>query len=156
MTLDIFRLWHTSAALSITFSIRVLQVAPSFHFRGIPHVRGGGVSVLGLVSKTGCVKIYNWRHLQFFKKLISKKQSSLLEIIVCIGVSNPPQKHRPPLSCQAPLKSANCPSPPFLGNPPPYILVFIKPPPSKTQIFRWTPIILKLFILHPILPFKSN
>ena len=34
MTLDIFRLWHISAALSITFSIRVLQVAPPFHFRG--------------------------------------------------------------------------------------------------------------------------
>ena len=26
---------------------------------------------------------------------------------------NSPQKHPPPLSCQAPLKSANCPSPPF-------------------------------------------
>ena len=51
MTLDIFRLWHTSAALSITFSIRVLQVAPPFNFRGIPHVRGGGVSKTG-VSKS--------------------------------------------------------------------------------------------------------
>ena len=35
-------------------------------------------------------------------------------IIVSIGVSTPPQKHHSLLSCQAPpLKSANCPSPPF-------------------------------------------
>ena len=33
-----------------------------------------------------------------------------------------PPKTPPPLSCQAlPLKSANCPSPPFLGNPTLYI-----------------------------------
>ena len=31
-------------------------------------------------------------------------------LIVCIGVSPPPH---PPLSCQAPLKFANCPSPPL-------------------------------------------
>ena len=35
---------------------------------------------------------------------------------------HPPQKHHPRLSCQAPLKSANCPSLPFLGN--------LSPPPS--------------------------
>ena len=34
----------------------------------------------------------------------------------------------PPLSCQAPLKTTNCPSPPpFVGNPP-YILAFQDPP----------------------------
>ena len=47
-------------------------------------------------------------------------------------------KHSVPLSCQAPLKSASCPSPP-LGNPPPpqYIGFPRTPPPSlpKTRIF---------------------
>ena len=49
--------------------------------------------------------------------------------IVCIGVSTPPQKHHSPLSCQAPLKSASCPSPHFLCNPlTASILVFCEPP----------------------------
>ena len=44
--------------------------------------------------------------------------------ILCIGY-HPPllSKMPPPLSCQASLKSANCPSPPLLGNSP-NILVF--------------------------------
>ena len=57
---------------------------------------------------------------------------------MCIGVSTPPQKHQPPLSCQAPsppLKSANCLSaPPFLGSSP-SILVFRDPPPLKVGSF---------------------
>ena len=32
------------------------------------------------------------------------------DVPMCIGVSNPPQKHHPPLFCQAPLESANCPT----------------------------------------------
>ena len=35
--------------------------------------------------------------------------------------------HPTSLSCQALLKSTNCLSPPFLGNPP-YILVYCDPP----------------------------
>ena len=64
----------------------------------------------------------------------------------------PPQKHHPLLSCQAPsLKTANCPSPPFLGNSPFYIGFLWSPP--KSQIFQWTPKILKFFILNTILSF---
>ena len=37
------------------------------------------------------------------------------------------QPSPPPFSCQAPLKSANCPSSPFLDNPP-SVLVFHEPP----------------------------
>ena len=40
------------------------------------------------------------------------------------GLNPPPQKHHSPRSCQAPLKSANSPSPPFLGNPPPPLYWF--------------------------------
>ena len=36
--------------------------------------------------------------------------------IECIGVSTPPQKHHPLFLAKSPLKSANCPSPSFLGN----------------------------------------
>ena len=76
--------------------------------------------------------------------------------IVCTGVSTPPQKHHSPLSYQAlPLKSANCPSPPLLGNPPFYI-GFSWTPTPKNQIFQWTFKILKFFILNTILSFKSN
>ena len=55
--------------------------------------------------------------------------------IVFIGVSNPPQKHHTLLfSPSPPLKSANCPSPPFSGNSP-YILVFRELPPLKIGFF---------------------
>ena len=45
---------------------------------------------------------------------------------MCIGISTPPSKTLAPLPCQAPPSppnSANCPSPPFLGNPPLYYLL---------------------------------
>ena len=46
--------------------------------------------------------------------------TTCLEQSVYTGVSTtPPQKH-PPLSCEAPLKSANCPSPLFQAIPPIY------------------------------------
>ena len=78
-----------------------------------------------------------------------------LEHSVHWGINSSPQKHYPLFLAKPPLlKSANRPSPPFLGNPP-YILVFHEPPP-KNQIFQWTPKILKFFIINPILSFKSN
>ena len=49
-------------------------------------------------------------------------------LIVHIGVSTPLQKHHLLLSCQGlPYKLTNCPSTPFLGNPP-STLVFREPP----------------------------
>ena len=44
--------------------------------------------------------------------------------IVCIGLSPTPLS----LSCQAPLKSTNCPSPPFLRNSPPIYWFSLIPP----------------------------
>ena len=38
--------------------------------------------------------------------------------MVRIGVSNPSQKYHPLFLAKPPLKSWNCPKPPFLGNPP--------------------------------------
>ena len=56
--------------------------------------------------------------------------------IVCIGVSTSPLKNtnslflsRPP----PPLKSANCPSPPFLGNPSSVYWIFVTPPPPPQK-----------------------
>ena len=58
------------------------------------------------------------------------------------------------------LKSANYPSPTFLGNPPLYINFSWTPPPPlphpESQIFQWTSKILKFSIPNPILSFKSN
>ena len=83
--------------------------------------------------------------------------------ILCIGY-HPPllSKTPPPLSCQASLKSANCPSPPLLGNSPQYIDFSWTPPPNthtqthqhqkKKRFFSEH----KFFILHPIPSFKSN
>ena len=61
--------------------------------------------------------------------------------IVCIGVSTPPppSKTPPPLSCQAPLKSANSPSPPplkveILSSPPFWNFVWrFNPPPLQQK-----------------------
>ena len=54
---------------------------------------------------------------------------------MCIGVSNPSQKHHSPLSCQGPLKSANCPSPPLFSqsSPPSYWILWT--PPLKIGFF---------------------
>ena len=54
-----------------------------------------------------------------------------------------------------PLKLADCLSPPLSRQSPLYI-GFSWPTPSKSQIFQWTPNLLKFFILNTILSFKSN
>ena len=66
---------------------------------------------------------------------------------MCIGVSTPPSKTPPPLSCQAPLKLVNCPSPPFSAIPTFYI-GFSWTPPLKVGFFS-EPKILKFFIPIP-------
>ena len=59
-----------------------------------------------------------------------------------------------PLSCHnRHLKFPNCR--PLFRKSPLYILFFCKPLPLKNWIFLWTPKILKSFILHHILSFKS-
>ena len=58
----------------------------------------------------------------------------------------PPSKTSLPLSCQAPLKSAKCPSPTFLGNPPPLYWFFHEPPPLKFD-FSLNP--QNIQVLHP-------
>ena len=73
--------------------------------------------------------------------------------IVCIGVSPPPlasKKPPPSFLPSPPLKSANCPSPLFRQSPPLYWFSVNPPPPPKSQIFHWTPEILKFFILNNI------
>ena len=76
---------------------------------------------------------------------LSEVQHSLTEspwlppppFIVCIGVSTLPSKIPPPLFQQdPPLKSANCPSPPFSGKSSLYMYIyiywfFVTPPPSR-------------------------
>ena len=62
-------------------------------------------------------------HFQITKDLLFSKTTD----IMCLGVSTPPSKTPPPLSCQAPLKSANCPSLNFCGNSPLYWF-FVRPP----------------------------
>ena len=59
----------------------------------------------------------------------------------------PPSK-TPPLSCQPPLKYANCPSPLYIS--------FSWTPLPKSWIFQWKLEILKFFIVNPILCFKCN
>ena len=63
----------------------------------------------------------------------------------------------PPLSCQAPLKSTNCPSSsPFLVNLPLYIGFSWTLPPPKSRIFQWNHKILKFCILSTILYFNGK
>ena len=58
-----------------------------------------------------------------------------LGIMVCIGVSTPPSKTPPPLSCQVPLNQQTVQPPPLLDNSP-SILVFGEPlPPLKGRFF---------------------
>ena len=112
-----------------------------------------------------------FRHYLLLRKASSKMfdrvLSILLEyahfvyIIMCIGVSPPPPPFPPPpkktknksftplILAKPPLKSANCPNPPFLGNPRFWFFVNISP---KNRIFQSALEILKFFILKPLPP----
>ena len=84
------------------------------------------------------------------KSLVNLLAKSLVNHSVLWGITQPPPPPRSktplPLFRQAPsLKYANCPRPPFLGNSPPYILVF-REPPQKSD-FSVNPHNIKIF--HP-------
>ena len=55
----------------------------------------------------------------------------------------------PPFFCQAPSWNCKLSKPPFLANPSLYTVFHESS--IKIRIFQWTPIILKVFILHPLL-----
>ena len=79
-----------------------------------------------------------------------------LQVIVCIEVSTPLHlKNITPSFAKSPLKSSNYPSPPFQAIHPPSKKE-LKNTVLKIQIFLWTPIILKFFIINLIPSFKSN
>ena len=68
-----------------------------------------------------------------------KKKKIVILDILCIhsvrwGVTATPPKNTTPFFAKPLLKSANCPSPSFLGNPPLYI-DFSRTNPPKTWIF---------------------
>ena len=68
-------------------------------------------------------------------------------LIVCIGISTPPQKHHPLFIAKPPLNRQTVQVPPFLGNPPLYIgFSWTLLPPPKSQIFKWAPQNIK--VLH--------
>ena len=73
----------------------------------------------------------------------------MIESIMCIGVSPPPQKYVPSFLPGPLLKLQAVQGPPLIS---PYILVF-RELPNKNRIFQWTRII---FILNPIQSFKIN
>ena len=65
-------------------------------------------------------------------------------IIVCIGVTTTPPPSAPsPLFVKLFLRSANCPRPPFLGNP---LLVFHDPAPPPRPPKNWIKYFRFLFI----------
>ena len=80
-----------------------------------------------------------WPNLQktFTEEILGEKTFIFCAVdyayIVGIGVSTP-SKTQPFLSCQAPLKSTNCPSPPLFRQSPLYI-VSSRPPPPKVGSF---------------------
>ena len=74
------------------------------------------------------------------------------------GITSPPITNTTPSFLPTPphplLKSANCLSPPFLGNP--FLFIGFSWTLPKSRIFQWIPKILKFFILNIIFSFKSN
>ena len=73
----------------------------------------------------------------------------MIESIMCIGVSPPPQKYLPSFLPGPLFQPQAVQGPPLIS---PYIMVF-RELPHKNRIFQWTRII---FILNPIQPFKIN
>ena len=84
----------------------------------------------------------SWRSSLSYKNqsinALSKSMDWFLYDCVHLGIK-PLQKHHPIFFCQAPLKSANCPSRPPFKVIRPIFLYFCDPPPPKNQR---TPIIL--------------
>ena len=79
---------------------------------------------------------------------------SYISSIVCIGVLITPQKFSPSFLPSPPLNLQTVQASPFRLSS--LYISFLWTPLSKTQVFPWTPKILKFFILHPILSFKIN
>ena len=78
-------------------------------------------------------------------------------LIVCIGISTPPQKHHPLFIAKPPLNRQTVQVPPFLGNPPLYIgFSCTLLPPLKVWFLSEPPKILKFYIFYTILSFKGN
>ena len=58
-------------------------------------------------------------------------------LIVCIGISTPPQKHHPLFIAKPPLNRQTVQVPPFFRQSPPLYWFFVNPPsPPKSQIFK--------------------
>ena len=93
------------------------------------------------------------------KDSTNQHDNSEVNTIKCIGVSTTPSKTPPPLFCQVPpLNLQTVQANPFLDNPP-YILVFLEPPPLphlKTGFFRFlvNPRDIKTFLLLNISDFS--
>ena len=100
------------------FSSQLLKRCPSFY----------------VSFKNNCILVNKYILPSQINLIFTYKPCNLIFIvvphIVCIRVSNPPQK-QPPLSCQPPpppLKFANCPSSPIFRQPPLSVLVFCETP----------------------------
>ena len=85
--------------------------------------------------------------IKWFANLPPLPKKKMLHHSVHWGI-NPSPQTPPPFLAKPPYESANCPSPSFLENPSLYI-GFLSTSPPKSQIFQWTRIMLKFFILTP-------
>ena len=103
-------------------------------------------SVCNFIKKETLEQVFSCEFCEISKNTFLQNTSGLLLLWVSTdehhsvhwGI-NPRSKTPHPLSCLAPpllpLKSANCPSPPFLGNPPPLYRFYVNSPP-KSWIFQ--------------------
>ena len=75
-------------------------------------------------------------------KFFLRDKNNKFILIVCIGVSTPLKNTTPLFLAKPPFKSANCPSTPFLDNPPP-------PPPSVSVFHELPPLKVEFVNGHP-------
>ena len=93
-----------------------------------------------------CVFVWNIKHV-----IVYTANNWNNKYIVCIGVSTP-LKNIPTLFRQAPPLNLQTAQATHFYAIHPYILVLYESS-LKNRIFQWTPIILKIFILNPIIKF---
>ena len=139
-------IWEPHAYPAVGMNIPLMLAKCVKHATGVIHVSLGRIHFLKL----------SWKIL--FWRSYWKRTPLLNYVIVCIGVSNPPQKHHPLfLAKPPPPLNLQTVQPPSFEAIPTIYWFFVNVPSAKNGIFQWAAnrLLPKHFFLQPFFPKDS-